>query len=68
MRAEREERWDRKKAEEERRREREVVRQEKPVKRARRDRSMQIIVYILEWSQCMLKSVNKFPNALLVSN
>ena len=36
--------------------------------RARRDRSVQIIVYISEWSQCMLKSVNTFPNALLVSN
>ena len=68
MSTEREERWDRKKVEEERRREREVVRQEKWVKRARRDRSVQIIVYILEWSQCVLKSVNKFPNALLVSN
>ena len=68
MSAEREERWDRKKAEEERQREREVVRQEKRVKRARRDRSVQIIVYILEWSQCVLKSVNTFPNALLVSN
>ena len=63
---EREERWDRKKAEEERWREREVVRQEKWVKRARRDRSVQIIVYISEWSQCVLKSVNTFPNALLV--
>ena len=68
MRAEREERRDRKKAEEERRREREVVRQEKRVKRARRDRSVQIIVYISEWSQCVLKSVNTFLNALLVSN
>ena len=42
--------------------------QEKQVKRARRDRSVQIIVYISEWSQCVLKSVNTFPNALLVSN
>ena len=61
MSTEREERQDRKKAEE-------VVRQEKWVKRARRDRSVQIIVYISEWSQCVLKSVNTFPNALLVSN
>ena len=45
-----------------------MLRQEKQVKRARRDRSVQIIVYISEWSQCMLESVNKFPNALLVSN
>ena len=68
MSTEREERQDRNKAEEERQREREVVRQEKRVKRARRDRSVQIIVYISEWSQCVLKSVNTFPNALLVSN
>ena len=45
-----------------------MVRQEKPVKRERRDRSVQIIVYISEWSQCVLKSVNKFPNVLLVNN
>ena len=45
-----------------------MVRQEKQVKRARRDRSVQIIVYISEWRQCVLKSVNTFPNALLVSN
>ena len=68
MSTEREESQDRKKAEEERWREREVVRQEKWVKRARRDRSVQIIVYISEWSQCVLKSVNTFLNALLVSN
>ena len=56
------------KAEKEKREERERERQERPVERAARDRSVLIIVYSSEWSQCMLKSVNKFPNALLVSN
>ena len=58
------------KAEKEKReeRERERERQERRVERAARDRSVLIIVYSLEWSQCVLKSVNGFPNALLVSN
>ena len=56
------------KVEEERQRAREVVRQEKQVERARRDRSVQIIVCSLEWNQCMLNSVNKFQNAVLVTN
>ena len=43
-------------------------RQEKWVERARRDRSVQIIVCSLEWNQCMLNSVNKFQNAVLVTN
>ena len=63
-----EEEQEREKAEEERQRAREVVRQEKWVERARRDRSVQIIVCTSEWNQCMLNSVNKFQNALLVTN
>ena len=51
--------------EEERQREREVMRQEK---RANRDRSVQIIVCSSEWNQCMLNSVNKFQNVVLVTN
>ena len=57
-----------KKAEEERQREKEVVRQEKRVKRAKRDRSVQIIVCSSEWNQCMLNSVNKYQNLVLVLN
>ena len=38
------------------------------VERARRDMSVQIIVCSLEWNQCMLNSVNKFQNAVLVTN
>ena len=45
-----------------------VVRQEKRVKRAKRDRSVQIIVCSSEWNQCMLNSVNKFQNVVLVTN
>ena len=45
-----------------------MVRQEKQVKRAKRDRSVQIIVCSLEWNQCMLNSVNKFQNVVLVTN
>ena len=62
------EQWEREKVEEERQRAREVVRQEKQVERARRDRSVQIIVCSSEWNQCMLNSVDKFQNALLVTN
>ena len=40
----------------------EVVRQEKWVER------VQIIVCSSEWNQCMLNSVNKFKNAVLVTN
>ena len=47
---------------------REVVRQEKWVKRAKGDRSVQIIVCSSEWNQCMLNSVNKFQNVVLVTN
>ena len=43
-------------------------RQEKWVKIAKRDRSVQIIVCSLEWNQCMLNSVNKFQNVVLVTN
>ena len=68
MEAKREEEQEREKAEEERWRAREVVRQEKRMERARRDRSVQIIVCSLEWNQCMLNSVNKFQNAVLVTN
>ena len=38
------------------------------VKRAKRDRSVQIIVCSSEWNQCMLNSVNKFQNVDLVTN
>ena len=58
----------REKEEEEQRAERERERQERHVRRADRERSVQIIVCSSEWSQCMLKSVNKFQNALLVSS
>ena len=54
------------KVEKEKREERERERQERQVERAARHRSVLIIVYSSEWS--MLKSVNKFPNVLLVSN
>ena len=49
---------------------RERERQERCVRRADRERSVQNIVCSLEWSQCMLwvKSVNKFQNVLLVSS
>ena len=33
-----------------------------------RDRSVQIIVCSSEWNQCMLNSVNKFQNVVLVTN
>ena len=44
-----------------------MVRQEKWVKTAKRDRSVQIIVCSSEWNQCMLNSVNKFQNVVLVT-
>ena len=44
-----------------------MVRQEKQVKTAKRDRSVQIIVCSSEWNQCMLNSVNKFQNVVLVT-
>ena len=47
------------KVEKEKREERERERQERRVERAARDRSVLIIVYSSEWSQCVLKSVNK---------